>query len=1030
MGIPHSLEQILAEGKVVPFVGAGVSMSVLGRATGRPLFPSWRELLERAAARLEGERDKRKASRAGVIRGLLGLGEAGDYLEAAKHAREGLGASWYGFLKTQLNPPRESADDQSLETARAVWELGSRLVITTNFDRVLHWACPRPEDLSYWNIEAPAEQIGALRLPAQRPVVWHLHGFIDKATDIILTPGGYDLLYPTRDGAEGKYRAALAALRAYLITHTFLFVGFSLDDAHLVRQLAEAHEIFEGAPGPHYALVHAAEEARVRALGLPVELVAFEDFGPPLVKLLREMGAAAAAARDAGGVDEGAAAGETVTAAPPAYGPHNTPFSVPFAPKGEHFVGREELLRAVHEQLTRGTRTGLGRTAALLGLGGLGKTQLAVEYAFRHKDDYPGGVVWLTADQDLDAQLVELAARARWVAPEVEHKFKLEVARQRVRSHPDCLIIFDNLETLDAVRGYLPAEGVESYLLVTSRAEQPDFISVQLDPLDEALSLRLLTQEAKHEPSGEAERRAADEIVGALGGLPLALEMAGAYLRNRPVGWAQYRDLLRHDFKSAVPYKFFGGGGTRHDADLYATLRMSEEAVAGEPLLVEVLDVLTWSGTAPMGYPLLRALLGEPDIGPLTDALGLGCALRLLQKTPGAESYAIHRLVRQERHARTSLADRPEWVDAVCQRVGQWFDKDSDEFITMRLLEAEVDHLTAWHGHASNHAPRHVCRLTWLQSYPPKFRADFKESKRILEQSLQFFEEGQTEDRELEAQVLDEMSNIEKELGHYPSALENAKKALAIKQGLYGEDAGEVAKTLFRIGGIYLVQAQYRHALSYTEKALPILSRHYGEQSRYAGLALGNIALSLENLGHNDEARETYEKSLAINRAVSGDRHLDMSILINNLGQLYTKIGEAGKGLEYALESLEIMRERGMESHPDTGMVMNTIGICYRALGEHELAREYLGKCLELEKQYLGREHPDTVMVAQNLAQVLYLQGHRVEALDLLKEYLGRLPKDHPYYARVRQEINNFLRQPVRPGFRQSSKKNKRGKKR
>jgi tetratricopeptide (TPR) repeat protein len=1029
MNIPHSLAQSLAEGKVIPFVGAGVSMSVLDRKTGRPLFPGWRELLERAAARLEGERDRRKASHASVVRGLLGIGGAENYLEAARHAREGLGASWYGFLKTQLDPPRQSADGESLETARAVWGLGSRLVVTTNFDRVLHWACPEREELSYWSIEAAAEQIEALRGPTRRPSVWHLHGFIDKATDIILTPGGYGLLYPTRDGAEGKYRAALAALRAYLATHSFLFVGFGLEDAHFVRQLAEVHEIFQGAPGPHYALVHAEEEARVRALGLPVELVTFEDFGPPLVKLLREMGEAAAP-RGATEDEEGGAAGAPVAVAPPAYGPHNTPFSVPFAPKGEQFVGREELLLAVHEQLTRGTRTALGRTAALLGLGGLGKTQLAVEYAFRHRDDYPGGVVWLNADQDIEAQLVELAERARWVAPEVEHKFKLDVARRRVQSHPDCLVIFDNLEALDAVRAYMPKQGVESYLLVTSRTEQPDFVSVPLNPLDKELSFRLLTQEAKQEPSGEAERRAADEIVEALGGLPLALELAGAYLRNRPVGWAQYRDLLRHDFKSAVPYKFYGGGGTRHDADLYATLRMSEEAVAGEPLLVEILDVLTWSGTAPMGYSLLRALLGDPDIGPLTDALGLGCALRLLQKTPGADSYAIHRLVRQQRRSSTTLDDCPEWVDTICQKLGKWFEGTRTEFTAMLRFEAEVNHLNAWYEHALHFAPGYVCRLTWLQAYPSQQRGDYKESRRILEKAYQLFEKEKLGDRELEVNLFHDFCAIETVLGDYALAFRHGQKALITAQELFGEDGKKTGREHAAISKVYVEKSQHRHALEHGQKALAI-SRSTSDEPLHVTVALNQIAVSYRGLGNYKEAIKHWEECLEIQKAVYGYQHPFTAALLSNMGLIHADIGDYDSALKFSLDGLNILYELGMDSRPEMVGTLNIIGVIYLRQKQYELAIDYLERCLPLSKTLLGDLHQRTVMAASNLADALYFSGRRRdEALHLIEEYVHKLPKEHAFFAYLKNMRRQILSQPVRPGFRQSSGKKQRKKKR
>jgi len=1009
---------------VVPFVGAGVSMAVRDRATGQPFFPSWRELLERAAARLDKEQ---KAKYGNAVRGLLGLDKADEYLEAAKRAREGLGSSWYDFLKEHLNPPRQSIDDESLELARSIWGLGSQLVVTTNYDRVLHWACPQHDDLSYWEIEAPAEQVEALRRQTQRPVVWHLHGFIDNAANLILTPGGYELLYPEAEGARVKYNAALATLRTYLVTHTLLFVGFGLEDAHFVRQLIGVHEIFRGAAGPHYALVRAADEGRVRALGLPVELLTFEDFGQPLVNLLRRMGEVVAAGA-AAAEPPAAPPREAKPAAAPPYSTENTVFSVPFLSKGEQFVGREDLLRAVHEQLTRGSRTGLGRTAALLGLGGLGKTQLAVEYAYRHRGEYPNGVIWLNADQDIDAQLVELAERARWIAPEVEHKFKLEVARKRLKDYSDCLIIFDNLESLDAIRKYLPKEGAEPHILVTSRTEQPNFISVPLDPLDDELSLRLLTQEAKQEPSGEAERTAAREIVDALGGLPLALELAGAYLRNRPVGWVQYRDLLRHDFKSAVPYKFFGGGGTRHDADLYATLRMSEEAVAGEPLLVEILDVLTWSGSAPMGYSLLQSLLGTEDIAALTDALGLGCALRLLQKTPGAESYTVHRLVREERRSSTSLSERREWVDTICRRLSKWFEEARWEFTTMLRFEAEIDHLNAWYELASHYASNHVCRLTWLQAYPPKERGDYKETKRILEKALQLFEQGGVKDRELEGNLLGDISAIESILGDYPAGLGYAEKALIIKQKLFGEDGGEAAKVLLVFSQIDIKQCLYRCGLEYSQEALLALRSRYGNQSDEVSDALIEIGNCYTGLVNYDEAKKNYEAALSMIQRIHGERHPNTVSALANLGEVFRRMTDVNKSLEYSFKSLEIARELGMEAHPENSPLLNNIGLSYDMLGQHELAIEYLEKSLGIEKLHLGDLHPNTVLTAQNLATVLYKQGRRTDAFNLINEYLGRLPKNHPHYVRMKHELKQFLAQPLRPGFRQPSSK-KRGKK-
>ena len=284
LDIPRTLRTRLRDKQVLPFVGAGVSMAVRERDTGRRLFPSWRELLEHAADRLAEEK---KEAYADIVRGLLALNRSEKYLEAARHAREGLGAVWYDFLKEQLDRPRGQADDESLSLARQVWELGSRLIITTNYDRVLHWACPQQGDLRTWDIQAPAEQLEALRGEVQRPTIWHLHGYIDNAAELILTPDSYNRLYPTED-IKGRYQAALNTLRSKLASHSFLFIGFSMDDEQFGLQLRSLEDIYQGAQGPHYALVHKGERARVEALRMPaVELITFPAFGTPHLACLK-----------------------------------------------------------------------------------------------------------------------------------------------------------------------------------------------------------------------------------------------------------------------------------------------------------------------------------------------------------------------------------------------------------------------------------------------------------------------------------------------------------------------------------------------------------------------------------------------------------------------------------------------------------------------------------------------------------------------------------------------------------------------
>jgi hypothetical protein len=184
-----------------------------------------------------------------------------------------------------------------------VWKLGSQLIITTNYDAVLRWACPDPLNLREWNIETPSGLIELFQGALQRPTVWHLHGTIHHVDDIILTPDGYTTLYPKNPTVEVRYRAALSSLRAQMAGRTLLFVGVSLEDSVFGDQLRWVSQAFQGAAGPHFALVR-REDRRAfeqRAADLPVELVEFEAFGEPLQAWLRAL--SAAAARPEGGPD-------------------------------------------------------------------------------------------------------------------------------------------------------------------------------------------------------------------------------------------------------------------------------------------------------------------------------------------------------------------------------------------------------------------------------------------------------------------------------------------------------------------------------------------------------------------------------------------------------------------------------------------------------------------------------------------------------------------------------------------------------
>lgn len=866
MNIPQQLEQSLKDGKVIPFVGAGVSMSVLDHSN-KTLFPSWKVLLMEAAERLENDG---KTDHVGIIRGKVNTNRL---LAAAEEAQLGLGANWHDFLKSQFDKTSDEAQDASQELARLVWQLGSNLVVTTNYDNVLHWACPRAHDVDKWNIEAAVEQCNLLRDGVKKPTIWHLHGHIGDSANIILTPDGYQRLYAD-DTTERRYNATLQTLHHLLASRTFLFIGFSLADQDFTEQLRMLEEVYQGAAGPHYVLWPEVQKDHFKSPTSAIEPVFFKDFGEPLLDCLRHM---------TGIADSAAKTEPTINTTVADYSPDKPVFYVPFRAKGEQMVGRQDALEKVRHQLCDGKCTSIGQTAAFQGLGGLGKTQLAVEYAHAYRDEYPNGVIWINADQDITAQLIKLAEEARWVSPLSEQPFKIQTALRRLRETSDCLIVFDNLEQLADIEQYLPKPQFNPHILVTSRVEQPGFNPVALNILTPELGLQLLVQEADREPDNEEEIQAAKAIVERLDGLPLALELAGAYLRRRhTVSWEQYLELLCDNPRSAFPSHLHRDSLTQHEADIYSTLKINETLFDEEPLLREVLDLLTWSGSAPMALSLLCAALGQDKTSALTGALSLGVALRILQQ-PDGERYAIHRLVREVRREDVPLETRCDWAEICGKRLGDWFEQHRRDFRDLPIFEAGLDHLEAWRQNAERlELTLLAVRMIWLQAYPAYHWGRYVDSQRDIERALALYDQSALLDSALQAHLLNDLGTVTS-MGNIKAALKLAEQALAIRHGLYGEEHSDTAFSLANVSSIYNKLGKHEEALELGEQALAIWRKLFGDDNPDSANSLAYVAGYYIYLGKPDKALDLGKQALTIRRKLFGEEHPHTANSLDNV---------------------------------------------------------------------------------------------------------------------------------------------------
>jgi Cdc6-like AAA superfamily ATPase len=275
--LPDSLKNRLANGEIIPLIGAGVSMSVKTKQ-GEKAFPSWPELLTNAADKLEAE--DRQLVKLQVKRGKL--------QRAAQEAQELLsGRSWIEFLNSQFSIDFTQLDDDCKALPQAIWQLSNR-VVTLNYDRVLEWAHEEPTNLCVFD-NSNLTQLAEFARTSDQEMLWHLHGKIEHPKHMVLTPQSYHRLY--QENAEEYYKAALSKFREVVSNKTLLFIGCSLDDAELLAEIVKQNELFGGNTGPHYALVRESDKLAIdsKLAGSHVQTISFGEFGQPLIDAVLQL---------------------------------------------------------------------------------------------------------------------------------------------------------------------------------------------------------------------------------------------------------------------------------------------------------------------------------------------------------------------------------------------------------------------------------------------------------------------------------------------------------------------------------------------------------------------------------------------------------------------------------------------------------------------------------------------------------------------------------------------------------------------
>jgi tetratricopeptide (TPR) repeat protein len=682
---------------------------------------------------------------------------------------------------------------------------------------------------------------------------------------------------------------------------------------------------------------------------------------------------------------------------------------VPFR-RNVSFTGRKGLLDELHRALHRGA------AVALTGLGGIGKTQLALEYAYRHRDEYR--VVWWVRAEDeatLAADYTELAVALGLAEREAkEQSVAVAAVRLWLEQNTGCLLVFDNAENRAAVRDYVP-QG-RGAVIITSR--EPVWSGVatpfRLEVLAAEEAVAFLCGR-----TGDTDAAAAAALAEVLGQLPLALEQAAAYVEDTGGTLQHYRELFDKHHAALLQQ---GRLSTDYPDTVATTWALSIGKV--DQAARVLLNLCAFF--APDGIPLDAIREGarslpSPFDSVAADAVRLDSAIAGLLRFSligrKGEDLSVHRLVQAVVRDRLSDAQRRTWARAAVGLLNQRFPFDSDDVRTWPVCARLLAHaLQAAHWtEALATAPEAAARLLNQVGLYLRARAEFTNARALYERALRIGEAALGAEHHDVGTVANNLGLVLQALGDLPGARVLYERALRIGEAALGMKHPTVATYADNLGLVLQAQGDFPGARALFERALRIADAALGAEHPMVATYANNLGVVLRAQGDFAGARELFERALQIDEEAYGPDHPDVARDANNLGSLLQDLDDHIGARGLFERALRISVAALGAEHPTVAACANNLGSVLQDLGDLAGAQALYERALRIDEAAYGPGHPDVARNANNLGSVLQRQGDFAGARVLyeraLRIFRVAFGDDHRRTKTIRRNLEILLQQ-------------------
>jgi len=724
------------------------------------------------------------------------------------------------------------------------------------------------------------------------------------------------------------------------------------------------------------------------------------------------------------------------------------------------FVGRQEEMQRLHQAAGRGA---FGVLTAVHGVGGLGKTALAIQYAYSFADFYPGGR-WLigcagrdnlaaairSLDVDLGLTLDEEEKRddtraAKRILAELEKRANAGAqarAGEKNQPEPCALLLLDNVDSpalLQPPQADLLTGRKWLHVLATTRlgpkelgADPHRHQLLAVDNLPEEDALLLIES---YQPRGrfasEDERAAATGIVKLLGGFTLAVEVVAVYLGECEgrVTCAAFLQRLQGEGLTGLETAAKGTvGAVAHEQKLISlTLEPTLKTLSPAENLVLTLAALLPPDSVPL--PWLRAVAAQDypelaqDVAPGHDDPWLTLvnhliSLRLLQVVELADDgrtpriCRIHRLVQKclkQRRGDTAAHLENRLIQNSFTR-SEYLEEHWHETTAQWEIRPLLTLVTQLLNQTHVEAPKLV---KWLMQWIG-FWIDSNVSESLLRRSLAQQEADPKTDITEIAITLSNLGHIISTEAHYTEAESLLRRALAIDMKHREPTHQFIAIRLHNLAQVLENQGKFTEAESLLREALKV--NHEALPSGHPSIAKSQLALAgvLKNQDKLAEAEPLLRESLESLRKGLPAGHPAIAASLGNLAGVLYLLDKFAEAEPLFREALELYRNALPAEHPSIATALNNLASILRALGKLNEAESLFRQSLELRRKAFPAGHPDTASTLSNLASLLHAKGEMTEAESLLLESVEirrkALSERHPDIAVTLNNLASLFR--------------------